>query len=118
MSEYLVTQALSLLQEADRFDLLTLAKRPQVRPVRSAAHGVAVAVFACSPTHDDEGSVEEACSRGGLRTQRKALSVRSGQRGARPASVDVFGTQEEESDLSWVHGELRVEEKRSGIYCL
>ncbi|KAJ1099394.1 hypothetical protein NDU88_004495 [Pleurodeles waltl] len=49
MSEELVRQVLSLLEEASRLDLLAPAAHPHVRPVRRAAAGVAAAVLACSP---------------------------------------------------------------------
>ncbi|KAJ1137104.1 hypothetical protein NDU88_003517 [Pleurodeles waltl] len=54
MTDNLVQQAFSLLQEVGRLDLLT----PAARPVRSAVVGVAVAVLACSLPHG-LGSSEE-----------------------------------------------------------
>ncbi|KAJ1114929.1 hypothetical protein NDU88_003159 [Pleurodeles waltl] len=47
-----VRQALALLKEAGRLDLLAAPVAPKERPVRKAASGVAVAVVACSPPRE------------------------------------------------------------------
>ncbi|KAJ1170484.1 hypothetical protein NDU88_002360 [Pleurodeles waltl] len=100
MSEDLVRQAPSLLHDAGRLDLLMLAARAQVRPVRSAAVGVTAAIFAFLPPRDDEGPAEEVSSKGHLRTQQAAVSVMIGQRGEWPATasdMEVNGPMQAES---------------------
>ncbi|KAJ1140686.1 hypothetical protein NDU88_007034 [Pleurodeles waltl] len=46
-----VRQAMRLLEEADRLDLLAQEVRPSVRPSQHTAPGVAAAVYTCSPPH-------------------------------------------------------------------
>ncbi|KAJ1214317.1 hypothetical protein NDU88_001936 [Pleurodeles waltl] len=47
-----VRQAMALLKEAGRLDLLAAPVAPKERPVRKAASGVAAAVVACSPPRE------------------------------------------------------------------
>ncbi|KAJ1213950.1 hypothetical protein NDU88_001579 [Pleurodeles waltl] len=54
MSEDLIQQALALLEEAGRLDLLTQGARPHARPARRASAGVVAAVAACSPPRRDK----------------------------------------------------------------
>ncbi|KAJ1160636.1 hypothetical protein NDU88_001131 [Pleurodeles waltl] len=67
-----VKQALELLKEAGRLDLLAAPVAPRERPVRRAASGVAAAVVACSPPRE-RTQVSRVC-RG--RSGRLALSIK------------------------------------------
>ncbi|KAJ1083049.1 hypothetical protein NDU88_003209 [Pleurodeles waltl] len=62
----LVRQALSLLEEAGRLDLLAPVVHPHACPVRRAAAGVDAAVVVCSPPHSDAGTEVGVTFRGRL----------------------------------------------------
>ncbi|KAJ1090042.1 hypothetical protein NDU88_003182 [Pleurodeles waltl] len=72
MVETKVRQALRLLEEAGRLDLLSSGTLPRVRPAMPAAASVAAAVFSCSPLHPGNGAGNQVSVQGRLRIQRAA----------------------------------------------
>ena len=83
-----VADALRILKEAGRFDLLSEEAKgegPRMRPTRKASGGVAAAVLACSPPRAKWRKVGSEHSREGADELRDA-EIRQRAKGGRPGS--------------------------------
>ncbi|KAJ1120171.1 hypothetical protein NDU88_008346 [Pleurodeles waltl] len=86
----MVCQAMLLLEEAGRWDLVASAALPQARLVRRAAAGIAALVFACSQLRPGTGAGLQPTVTGTLKNSGE-LGVAQYPRGEEKAAHQAAG---------------------------